>query len=271
MEKSCRIWSPVIMAELESPRELAGNKSYILESEPSRLEDLKVRIRNYSVQRQGRAIEVQFNIDVLALLETDARVMQLFSRQEILRDRLTSREFRGNPEDKKLDLILDLRDVNWNGELKGKEIMLGMHVIYHLLATRPQAVNVLGEEQEDSHPAVPTDSDLLQQLQAEIIQTEGEKLELKRKIHLYETDIRSLKHGVSKAESRNRSLYNEVHQYQQVVDQMRRALMDREASLNRYQQQARMQSNHDMITSSLSREENLSLGGIIKRLFQNNI
>ncbi|HWP98209.1 MAG TPA: hypothetical protein VN426_15285 [Syntrophomonadaceae bacterium] len=271
MEKACRIWSPVVMAELKSPQEITAEKVFTLEEQPSRMEELKVRLRSYSAHRQGRAIEAEFNIEVISLLENEQGIMRLFSRQETFRDRLSAEQFTGSLEDTRADLILDVQDMSWSGEIRRAEILMHFAFSYSILAVRPQPVTVLQESQESQDTLALDEMELLHELQLEIVKAEGEKLELKRKIRCYETDIQSLRRGVSKAERRNQSLYREVHEHQEVIEQLRRALGHKEASLSRYQKEKLDSINPGFAPSIINHEENASFGGIIKRLFQNSL
>jgi len=236
------------------------------------LEDLRIKIRDYASKKQGNALESVFALEILALLKNKPGSTKFFSRNERVRDRLLWSELQGQPNEAGLDLITDIQDLSWDGDLKGGALTMRIDMTYLVLAARKQVVNFAREESDHENPQDHNKGEeLLYLLQAEIIKAEGEKLELRRKIHCFEKDIQSLKKGIVKAESRNLALNEELAHRQRIIYNLKAQLENKKRmagespSLSRKYRQ-RLAG----YTPGEEPLEGLGIGGIIKRLFQNN-
>lgn len=268
MEKSYRLWSPVVCAELIEPRTWKGEFSYILEEAPGRMDEIKIKPRKYSARLQGKHVEVEIACEILTLLENPHGKMRLFTRRESLRERISKDAFTAWPENPEIEFVVNLHKLSWDGELKERVIRLHIIIVYSVMITRNEIVKVPLESTVEK-VIVPEDAqDLLRQLQSEIIQAEAAKMELKRRIHIYEKDILSLKRGINRAEIRNLNLHEELSRNRKIIDELSRSLHDREKSIGH--SLYKPGPGQEGPTRPEETEEAISLGGLVKRLFQNN-
>lgn len=269
MEKSCRLWSPVVYAELSEPRTWKGEFFYTLEETPGRMDEIKIKPRRCSARLQGKHVEVEIACEILTLLESPHGQMRLFTRGENLRERIARDAFSAWPENPECEFVVNLHRLSWDGELKGREIHLNIIIFYSVMIIRNEVVKVPLESTNEV-VIVPEDAqDLLNQLQGEIIQAEAAKMELKRRIHIYERDIQSLKRGIYRAQIRNLDLNEELSRNRKIIEELSGSLKDKERSRERRLPKHSGQRQDIPIWPQES-EESLKLGGLIKRLFQNN-
>lgn len=269
LEKSCRIWSPVVYAELTEPGTWRGTFTYALEDPPGRMEEIKIKARQGIARLQGKHIEVEIDCEILTLLESPNGQMRLFSRREALKERLPRDAFSAWPKHPDQEYVVNIHRLSWDGELKEKKIHINLLVYYVVLIIRYEIVKVPLEASDRISTGQLEVSELLNQLRSEIIQAEAEKMELKRKLYRYEKDILSLKKGISRAEGRNLILNEELSRNRQIIEELKtgRYNVDRRRERRRphYSEKApgypAWAQKHD---------ESVSLGGLIKRLFQNN-
>lgn len=270
MEQAFSIWSPVIMAQLNTPRRLGQEHSYPAERLFRMLEDLKIKIKQSEVISQGQALEVRVKIDILCLLEDPMGHMHLVKQEETLRERVAYAEFDRNLErEEGVSYVINIRDIAYDGELKGGEIRVRFFIEYTLIATREQVVMLWGGEQGE----IKRESldQLFERLEAEVSRLTGENQELHRKIFFYQRDITSLKRGISKLEKRNAALLKDTNFYQREVEGLRQNLQEKEAHIYRLKHYPRVSTLPDPGPGEAGQEGDPGLGSRIKRLFLNNL
>ncbi len=265
MGQAYSIWTPVVIGRLKSPQRIKEEKVYAIEKAYKSIEDLKVKVRHCRVQPQGQAIEAWLKLDILSLVEDLLGGMHLITREETVRERIVLTDF-DNYIDKSGDIkyIVNILNVTSYGELKGQTLKIAYFIDLMIIATCEQVVNLSSaDEVEPAHDSL---QDVLTKLRLEVQQVEEEKEELRRKIFFYERDISSLKKGLQKAENKNAALNKEVEQYNQIVEQLRVAIRDKELRLNRYEN---VYYNRDY---EEGKDEDMThtLGSRIKRMFASN-
>ncbi|MDD3852223.1 MAG: hypothetical protein PHD40_01045 [Syntrophomonadaceae bacterium] len=258
MSEAIAIWAPVIISRLEKPGRLQEQYRCALDQTFKSIEDLKIKVRQMTVQPRGRSLEAIFKLDALCLLEDHLGEMQLISREITARQRLSRQEFINTDiMDKMLVFVINLLNADARATLQQGELQIDYYIDYLVLATREQIVSLSTEEQGRTVSKV---SELVARLQQEVNQLQGENRQLRHKIYLYEKDILSLKKGVYKAEKQSQQLNGEVDYYRGLTEQLQEAIKDKEARLIRYE-------NPYYPTGAMSEEEASGLGKRIKRLF----
>ncbi|MGS0763108.1 hypothetical protein [Syntrophomonas curvata] len=270
MEQAFSIWSPVITAQLNTPRRLGDERSYAAERLFRMLEDLKIKVKQSEVIPQGQAVEVRVKIDILCLLEDPAGRMHLVKKEETLRERVAYTEFdRSLEREEGIGFVINVKDISFDGELKGGEIRVRFLVEYTLIATREQVVRLwTGEQSEVNQESL---SQLFERLEAEVSRLAEENQELHRKVFFYQRDISSLKRGISKLEKRNSSLLKDISLYQRETESLRQNLQEKESHIYRLKHYPRVAGFPDRESSPGEQESEPSLGSRIKRLFLNNL
>lgn len=268
MGRELCIWTPVIVARLKERQHIREEKVYDIEKVYKSVEDLKIKIKDLQVNLQGQALETNIRVDVLCLVEDLLGTMHLVSREETLRHRISLLEFDNVLDrDKDFNYIVDVCKVEGQGEIDGKQLRIGYFIDYIIMAVREQAVNLVEGEQgntENNHQSL---EDIMYKLREEVVKVSMEREELRRKLFLYERNIASLKKGIRKAENRSARLDKEVGYYQQLVEQLREALQDKEMHLNKLR--STYYTGHDEPVIE-AKDGEASLGSRIKRMFLNN-
>lgn len=269
MEKSCRIWSPVIYAELKEPRTWKGTFTYPLEDPYCRMEDMKIKPGKCKARLQGKHIEVEIACENLTLLESTSGQMRLITRRETMRERLPREAFTTWPDNPDQEFLISIQKLFWDGELKEKKVQVSLYIHYLVMVMCQEIVQVQLPS-SDQEAAGPLDvEELFNQLRSEIIQAEADKMELKRKIHRYEKDLQSLRRGINRAESRTMILSEELSRNRKMIEELRTGQFYR----NQQQEGRRLEKSkrgRDYRDWSEEHDEPVKLGGLIKRLFQNN-
>lgn len=270
MEQAISIWSPVVMAQLNTPRRLGCEPSYTADRLFRALEDLKIKIKQWEVIPQGQAVEVRIKMDILCLLEDPGGHMHLVKKEETLRERVAYTEFNRNLEkEDTLSFVISIKDVSVDGELIGPEIRIRFLVEYTLIATREQVVRLWeGEHGELNNGSL---NQLFERLEEEVSRLTAQNQELHRKIFFYQRDISSLKRGISKLEKRNAGLLRDISFYQRETAGLRQSLQEKEASIYRLQHYPRAASFPHRENLAEEEESEIGLGTRIKRLFLNNL
>ena len=277
MGEALSIWSPVVLAELSTPRSFDHHQVYHLDERFQSMEDLRVKLREYIVRKQGNALETLFKLEVLCLLENMDGKMQLVKKEENLRDRVLLQEFDCNldfDKESRIDFIGDIKKINWQGGLDGNQLHVILFIDYILMAIRQQVIRLLEQEAELKS------SDLRVEglAQDETARMEEKNLELRRQLRFYEKNIASLKKGIKKVENRNAVLSRESQQYQLLIEELRRAIQEKEQRLSRYEARLYYEDNQDNVYEEIysnnegnERISGNSLGSRVKRLFLNSI
>ncbi|WP_054695213.1 hypothetical protein [Syntrophomonas palmitatica] len=262
MENALAIWSPVVVAELQKNRSMAEDRIYPLDILCRSVEDLKIRVKESSVVLLGLSVEARLVADILFLLRDSSGEVQLFKREEVFTERVPLLDFNPvPPRNEKLDYRLRLIRINWEGELKGRELKVVCFIDYSVIVTREQVVR-LREEQSGEMPGE-SYIDTLRKLEIQIASIQEENQELHRQIFYHIRNISSLKRGIKKAESHNAVLSREIGRYQQLVQELQEALQTKES----------LREGTSYAGSAGLNEPSLDqarLGSRIKKLFLNN-
>ena len=262
MSEAIAIWAPVIISRLEMPRRLQDQYRCIFDQTFKSIEDLKIKVRQMTIQPRGRSLEAIFKLDALCLLEDERGEMKLIKQNITARQRLSGQDFNNTDiTDKTLLFVINLINADARAVLQQGELRIDYYIDYLALATREEIVSLSTEDQGRtvSKPI----SELVARLQEEVNQLQDENRQLHHKIYLYEKDILSLKKGVYKAEKHSQQLNGEVGYYRQLAEQLQEAIKDKEARLIRYE-------NSYFPSEALSEEAVTGLGKRIKRLFAAN-
>ena len=271
MEQAFSIWSPVIMAQLKTPRRPGQERSYPCERFHRTLEDLKVKVKQAEVLPQGQAVEVRVKVDILCLLEDDQGSMHLVKKEETIKERVPYSDFDQILEPKdSLRFVINIKDISCDGELSRGEIRVRFLMEYNIIATREQVVRLwAGEQGELSKESL---NQLFERLEEEVTRLTGENQELHRTVFYYQRDISSLKRSIRKLEIRNAGLLKEVTHHRQISEELRKSLQEKEARIYRLQHYPGAWSNPEAEETPEELPEAASgLGGRIKRLFLNNL
>jgi chromosome segregation ATPase len=206
-------------------------------------------------------------LDILCLVEDFNGQLHLISREETVRNRIPFGEFEPEIEqDSDLQYVLQIQDIDCQGELKDQELHLDYFIEFMIIATQEQIVQLSAEEKADIPHSL---SEVLAQLQTEVSRVEHDNRELRRRIYYYERDVSSLKKGIRKAEMRSSRLQTEINRYQEMVQQMQTALRDKDRRLQNLENPYYSPLKQPLEAESTMKED-LALGARIKRLFLNN-
>lgn len=278
MTEGLAIWSRVVLAQLNRPRRINQEIVHILKPGFKSIEDVKVKIKELSLKKQGQAVETLLNLDLLFLVEERNGAMRLMSQETGFRDRVPFSEFDGNWEllenDRMIGFNGDIRKFSWQVDVNENEVKLILTMDYLLVATREQVVRL--SEQSEALTESRDVSEKIAELKHEIAQAQNEKQSLQHQIFLYERDISSLRRGIKKVEDRNSLLNKESRQYQEMLSQLQMAIREKERQLDRYagnfadQEQPGDYLPPAQMKGSADNSE-LSLGGRVKRLFMNSV
>ena len=272
------IWSQVVLAQLNCPRMVEQESVHRLEPGFNIYEDVKVKIKEVSWKRQGRAVEALLNLELLFLLEDHNGNMNLLSQETMLRDRVPLQEFNGNSDllekDKMIGFKGDIKELSWQLDINDQQVKIVFSLEYLLLAIREQVVRL--SEQSETWAESQDMSEKIDELKSEIAHAQNEKNSLRQQVLLYEKDISSLKRGIRKVENRNSLLNKESKQYQEMLAQLQIAIQERDSQLNSREHEVYQQAERGdylplaQMDKEVSNSE-LSLGKRVKRLFMNSI
>ncbi len=265
MNRICRLWSPVILAELIRPHvvysnfELALNKPYIS------LEDTKIKVLSVEAKHIGSFIELEIRLQLLCLLE-DNMGLELISSEELIRERIQPDEFSSQEWlQQRTELVVTINDYDYHGVLSQDKVELFYNIELMLRVTQDRVVTVSVEEQKNEQEVAHYKS-LLQELQAKIIEVEGEKAALRNKMRSQEKNLNGVKQGLSKIERNNMALIKEVEVCNTLI-------MDLRGKLERQQKKPNENISNRGNASMLEIDQKinrLAAGQVIKRIFQNN-
>lgn len=267
MEQAYSIWAPVIVSHLTAPRKFGEQREFDVDQIYKSLEDLKVKVKASEVSPQGQNVETKLILDILCLVEDMTGRMQLIKKEEIVKDRVPVEEFENAVDrEKEIQFVMDIINVNFEGEISGREIRVAFFIDYMLMATREQEIHI----SMDTSSELETDSlnKAFIKLKTQLVEMEKENRELRKKLFLYVRDVSSLKRGIQKVENRNAILNKEVRYYRELNDGLRQKLDEKESRIYRYQNYANYQNdNHDVLEA----DEINGLGSRIKRMFLNSL
>jgi hypothetical protein len=271
MEQAFSIWSPVVMAQLNTPRRLGREQVFSSDRLFSILEDIKVKVKHSEALTQGQAVEVRIKIDILCLLEDTNGSLHLVKKEETIKERVPYAEFDHSLEkEEALNFVINIKDISSDGDLKGKEIRVKYLIEYTMIVTREQIVRLWSEQYSELGQG--SLNQLFKKLEGEVARLTGENQQLHRKIFFYQRDISSLKRSIRKLEKNNADLVRETSYYQQESEGLRESLREREKHIYRLKHYPQVWSNLSPAEKSSQQEEvEVSLGRRIKRLFLNNV
>ena len=235
MNQDISLWTSVIIASLKNPRTSQQERHLTVSPFYKRVEDIKVRIRNPRTEQQGKSLETRMNLEIIVLLEeTDGRTV-LISRPEIIKERVSFGEFDRLPqlEERDVEYITQIQDLNWDGELRDNEIVINYSLSYMIFAVREQIVRLFAEDDVKSSDLEPS-----LDLQENLEETAGEEKfreDIRHKLFLYERDMLSLQRAIKKTEERNAVLNRELNGTQILVQTLRDAITRKDLLICRYE------------------------------------
>lgn len=267
METPLALWSQVVVAELPHPRMLREETSLPIDWDYSNLEDLKIKVRDTAIIPQGMAVETRIVVDILCLLSDEEGKVHLIKQEEMLKDRVALGEFKPPVSHDSVNaatFILDLMQLNWEGNLNKNNLKVACFANYTVLVTREQMVRLSpkdqGEVQGEALPAA------MRELENQVARIQEENQELQHQVFYNVRNINSLKKGIHKAESRAASLSQEVQNYQQLIEQLRQSIQEKDEYIQGLSH--RPEPNLPAFEDRHDSDEHL--GRRIKRLFLNN-
>ncbi|MGI5921692.1 MAG: hypothetical protein ACOX6I_08155 [Syntrophomonadaceae bacterium] len=223
MEHSLSIWSPVIIAELNYPRKCRHRIIFTVDRWFDSLEDIRIKIKHSTARMQGKKVETTIKLEALFLVRDSKGHLELITRPQIVKDRVSPEEFEHYPKSfPEADLIVDIIDLSWEGGLSGWELNAVLFIEYQIIAVKEQIVRLFAGDHGDMPTAdFPAEPDELEQ---ELLQAVQEKAELQQQLLVYQRNIKSLKQGIAKLESRNRTLNQEIKGYQTQINLLQEKL-----------------------------------------------
>lgn len=267
MGEAVSIWSPVVVSKLDRPHHLQAHFSCALNNVIRSIEDLKIKVKTAVVKAQGLAVEASLKLDILCLVEDMNGQMHLISHEETARSRVPLEDFDQEVErERELKYVLDIQDIDCQGEIKNDELHVDYFIDFMIVATRDQLVQLSATEEATVSNAL---DEVLARLRSQIDRMEGENRDLRRRIYYYERDISSLKKGIYKSEAQRSRLNQELSSYQKLVEELQKAVRDRDRRLQNLEN-----PYYAHLRAVPSAEEadpgELPLGARIKRLFVNS-
>ncbi|NLB88271.1 MAG: hypothetical protein GX790_03465 [Syntrophomonadaceae bacterium] len=269
MGQAYSIWTPVVVGRLKAPHRIKEEKTYDIEKAYRKVEDVKVKVRNCRVQPQGQAIEVQYKLDILCLLEDLLGTMHLIAKEEMGRERILLSQFDNYiDKDQPIKYVVNTLTNFSQCDLNGSILKVAYFIDLTIIATNEQIITL--SSADEAEPENDSLQEVLNKLRSQIEEMEEEKAALRRKIFFYERDISSLKKGLKKAENKNAHLNKELQHYHEIVEQLRSAIREKEMRLNQYENAYYNQSYAPRFSLPKENEDSLTLGSRIKRMFMNN-
>jgi len=269
MEQALSIWSPVVVAELNTPHWCESEQTYSVNQLFRVLEDLKIKVKKSEAYKQGQAVEVRVKTAILCLLQDQNGKAHLVKKEDTIKERIGFEDFnRGLSKDDEINFIINIRAINGNGDLSGGVIRVKYYIEYNLIATREQIVQVWTGEREVNNESI---NRLLQKLQDKINHLTGENQELSRKVFFYQRDISSLKRSIAKLEKQNTMLLKDLNFYQQENEGLRQSLQEKDEHIYRLLNNGIKGNENIPKDLTVEGNDDISLGRRIKRLFLNNI
>lgn len=224
MKGELYIWAPVIMGKLYEPRVINLDKSYPLGEGLNRIEDLKIKLREYEAGVYGTSIAVKMKADILCLVERGNGI-QLKTWQEVINDNIALGAFayEGKKEEE-IQAHIKILDFSVRGEEISGEIHVGIHIIYTVFITSYREVRIAeaGEENGDDWQ----EECFYPDMAGKIERLSAENYHLKQRLFMYEQDIKSLKQGIKKAERRNIELKEQLNNYKKMTEKQDNGRME---------------------------------------------
>ena len=232
MQEQLIIRVPVIISMLPALRHYQTTGNYSIPEPFQCTEDIRIKIRHHSIQLQGRSLQVIFDIELLLLVKDPSGRSSLIKYDERLRDRIAISTLDPVLDvSEAMEFYIDMEYFNWDGEMKGQELIIRYYLKYNLMVAIQQAVSLQGQTQliHDQPCAFTAEDENSQQLWLE-------NASLRRKISLLEKDLSLLKRSLQKWRQKL-SLKQELRSSQEEKNRLSEKLVSRETLLQQYQQQ----------------------------------
>ncbi len=266
MTQNVTIWSPVIVSSLTSPRNDRYQRTYHMDLNYKRIEDIKVRIKSCQVKVQGKSVESRIELELLCLLEDFEGSSRLVNREEIFKEQISLRDFDGNLNPQLgLRFIVDILEVVWDGDIIQQNLNINYDLRYNLLASREQLVQIQIAPDEESQLAN-KGSPKPDQWEEEWQQANEENHKLRQQMYVYERDLLSLKRSIQKKERQSNSLNQELGSYKDMVAELKEALKRKDRLICSFEDEVRPAS----IDSPALPVNEARLGHRIKKMFLSN-
>lgn len=264
-----KIWSPVILAQLDPPRTLTLERQYPLNRHYKSIEDLRVKVNRSEAISHGKHVESLVRLNILALMQELNGEPDLVSFQDSFKEWLPVDCF-DFPTPLGLDagMIIEVDKVACEGDLEGLSLRVRMHINYTILAVQNEAIELSqpleGEPTfPDPEPYYPGQAILetIRNLEYEVQRLAQDNAALNHRIILYEKNLGSLKNALRRAENRSHELFGELLQSRRSREVLQEKLDKREA-LNSFKPSA---SPRHTVTAPQSGR--VHIGDKIRQLF----
>lgn len=232
-----KIWSPVILAQLDPPRTLTLERYYHLKRPYKSIEDLRVKVNRSEATSHGKHVESLVRLNILALMQDLKREPDLLSFNDIFKEWLPIDCF-DPPAPLQLDtaMIIEVDKIFCEGDLEGQSLRVQMHINYTILAVQNEAIE-LSEALEEERPFFPDPEpyypgqailETIRNLEYEVQRLAQDNAALNHRIILYEKNLGSMKNALRKAENRSHELFGELLQSRRSREALQEKLEKRE-------------------------------------------
>jgi hypothetical protein len=264
-----RLWSSVIVASLAAPRICQRESRFGIEQIFKRIDDIKVKLKKYRTERQGKIVVVRIYLEIIGLMEDQEGHTQLISRQEIIKDRIDINEFDQSLEQEKdAVFIIQNQDLRWDGELQRNELIISYSLSYVMFAAREQVVKLYADEEMEFSNGDKENN--LQGIELEIDRIRNDNERLNRKLFSYERDLMSLQRGIKKAENRNVALSSELSGAREMVEKLRDAITRKDLLICTYEKSQNENPQKILPLLTVGNEE-FKLGQRIRKMLMNSL
>ena len=268
MNQDIALWSPVIIASLKSPRSCQQERRYRYDPMIRRIDDIKIKVRNLRAERKGKAMEVWISLEIITVVDDSNGHTQLIDRKETIKERLPFQEFDSPIElDEEVGYIIQIKDLNWDGETQGNEVVITYFLNYMVFAVREQVVTLQTDNERKTGDEEEID---FNDIEIEIEQVRNDKEILKHKLFLYERDIMSLRRAIEKAEVKNTALSKELNGTRELVQKLREAITRKDLLICSYENHQPNTGEKTLPLPAWGGGE-IKLGDRIKRMFMNSL
>ena len=231
-----KIWSPVILAQLDPPQTTTVEGVYQLPKAYQHIEDLRVKVPSCEASHHGKYVECLIRLKVLALLQAFDHQPDLLSFHDEIREWLPNHcfdppmEFTAGTE-----MIVEADEVFCEGELQDETLRVKMILNYTVLAVQNGAVEIVEASRPEPYPEpepyYPGKAILetIRNLECEVERLSQDTAALHHRIRLYEKNLAGLKNALRKAENRSQALVKELMHANRTRQDLQEQLNKREA------------------------------------------
>lgn len=260
-----KIWSPVILAQLDSPQSVAIDRVYQLNKSYQSIEDLRVKVQSCKANSHGKYVENIIRLSILALLQEPDHKPDLVRFEDELKEWLPLHCFDPPVQLKpETGMIVEPDKVICEGELQDRILRVKIHFNYTILAVQHEAVDLSetlpSELSADLEPYYPGQIILetIRNLEYEVQRLSQDNDRLNHRIMIYEKNLTGLKNALRKAENRSQALVNQLMQ-------SNRMKQDLQEQLNKKEAAASLQNSWK--TASKAENSRINLRDKIRHLF----